>query len=292
MKKLILILVFLPFIFLHSNANDVKVICETNGRIFSFFADNPNIVPYQVVISIKKTKEKFIFVIPASSYSNHIFSYTNDSLQPVIFSIKKIIGDPSRVRVNYDYPYLLPFKDGSSHRVNQAYNTRFTHRGWLKYSIDFGMKVGTPIYASRGGVVVAVKDTSRIGGRRRKYRGHSNYITIAHDDGSFAQYVHLNFAGSRVKVGDVVKTGDLIGYSGRTGRVTGPHLHFMVYIPVEGGLETIPVKFLTEGGDLISLERGKFYTSYNPNIDYKENISNIQAENYHGEDEEESLGEP
>ncbi|MGC8765948.1 MAG: M23 family metallopeptidase [Brevinematia bacterium] len=289
MKKLIVILVFFYSAYTYANSTDVKVFYENKGRVYSFFADNPNIVPYQIVISFKKTREKFVFIIPENSFSNYLFSYTNDN-EP-LFRVKKIIGDPSRVKVNEDYPYLLPFKNGDSCKVTQAYKTRYTHKGWLKYSIDFGMKIGTPVYAARGGVVVEVKDTSRVGGRSRRYKAHSNYITIAHDDGTFAQYVHLNFSGSKVKVGDVVKAGDLIGYSGRTGRVTGPHLHFMVYKPIEEGLETIPVKFLTQDGELVTPEKSKFYTAYNP-FEEDKNIPNARTNNTSTDDEEESLGEP
>ena len=292
MKKLIFIFLFFSFLCLYSSANDVNIFYESKGKIYDFFANNPNIIPYQIVLYFKKSKEKFSFIVPASSFSNYLFSYTNDSYQEPVFSVKKIIGDPTKVRVNEDYPYLLPFESGESFRVNQAYKTRFTHKGWLKYSIDFGMKIGTPVYAARGGIVVAVKDTSRIGGRRRRYRGHANYITIAHDDGTFAQYVHLNFAGSKVKVGDTVKAGDLIGYSGKTGRVTGPHLHFMVYKPVEGGLETVPVKFLARDGELVSLENRKLYTAYNPYVEDRESISNVREQDFDRPTEEDSFGEP
>ncbi|MEM4326507.1 MAG: M23 family metallopeptidase, partial [Candidatus Pacearchaeota archaeon] len=263
------------------------------GNVFDFYADNTNIVPYQVVVVFKKDKEKFSFVVKPDSTSNFLFSYTNDSKVEPLYSVKKIIGDPYNVRVNEDYPYLLPFANGVEFKVSQGYGTRFTHRGWLKYSIDFSMNIGTPVYAARSGVVVAVKDNSKIGGRSRRYRGHANYITIAHDDGTFAQYVHLNYAGSVVKVGDVVKAGDLIGYSGRTGRVTGPHLHFMVYKPVEGGLETIPIKFLMEDGSVAFLESKKFYTGYNPDISDKKLLSHKNQTNAYGiDDDEDSLGEP
>ena len=56
----------------------------------------------------------------------------------------------------------------------------------------------------------------------------ANYVTIGHDDGSQAVYVHLQMNGALVKLGDWVTTGDLIGLSGNTGYSTGPHLHFKV----------------------------------------------------------------
>ncbi|MEJ5284640.1 MAG: M23 family metallopeptidase [Brevinematia bacterium] len=293
MKKFFYILFLFFFVFnLYAKKDDVFVYNIQKGNIYNFYADNSNIVPYQVVIVFKRNKEIFSFVVKPGSVSNFLFSYTNNSQFEPLYSVKKIIGDPYSVKVNEDYPYLLPFAHGIEFKVSQGYGTRFTHRGWLKYSIDFSMNVGTPVYAARGGVVVAVKDNSKIGGRSRRYRGHANYITIAHDDGTFAQYVHLNYAGSVVKVGDVVKAGDLIGYSGRTGRVTGPHLHFMVYKPVEGGLETIPIKFLMEDGSVAFLQSKKFYTGYNPDISDKKLISHKNQTNAYGIDDEDSLGEP
>jgi murein DD-endopeptidase MepM/ murein hydrolase activator NlpD len=266
---------------------------QVSARVYKFYADNSALVPYQVIVYVgknRKEREKFYNIIPEKSISNLLFIYTNSYKEEPFYITKTIIGDPNRVKIHEEYPYLLPFKNGESFKVNQGYETRFTHRGWLKYSIDFGMKTGTPIYAARGGVVVAVKDTSRSGGRSRRYRGCANYITIAHDDGSFAQYVHLMFGGSVVKEGDVVKAGDLIGYSGATGRVTGPHLHFMVYIPVEEGLQTIPVKFLTKDGELVSIKSKNYYTAYNPYTE-ESNIT-TRGENSFEEFDDESLGEP
>ncbi|MCX7820887.1 MAG: M23 family metallopeptidase [Brevinematales bacterium] len=293
MKKYIIgFLLFFLVLNLFGKKDDVLVYNIQKGNVFHFYADNPNIVPYQIVIYFKKDKEKFLSIVKANSVSNFLFSYTNSSRCEPVYSVKKIIGDPNNVKANEDYPYLLPFAHGTEFKVSQGYGTRFTHRGWLKYSIDFSMNIGSSIYAARGGVVVAVKDDSKVGGRSRRYKGHANYITIAHDDGTFAQYVHLNFAGSLVKVGDVVKAGDLIGYSGRTGRVTGPHLHFMVYKPIEGGLETIPIKFLMQDGSIAYLQSKKFYTGYNPDIDDKELLSRKGQTNSYGIDDEDSLGEP
>lgn len=240
---------------------------EIQRGIYNFYADNLSYAPYQVIVYIRNengAKEEFYSVINEKSLSNFLFSYTNSSAKNIKYYYRTFIGDPLRVNLDTNYIYLLPFAHNSTFKVNQAYGTRFTHRGNLKYSIDFGMKVGTPIFAARDGVVVAVRDTSSTGGRSRRYRGQANYITIAHEDGSFAQYVHLRFAGSLVKEGDVVKAGDLIGYSGATGRVTGPHLHFMVYIPVKAGLMTIPVRFLISSNEVAELKSKNFYTAYHP----------------------------
>ncbi len=83
---------------------------------------------------------------------------------------------------------------------------------------DFKAKMKTPIKASNDGVVVLVKN--------RYYAGNS--IIIDHGQGIYSCYYHLyQFF---VKAGQKVKRGDVIGLSGKSGRVTGPHLHFTIMI--------------------------------------------------------------
>ena len=90
-------------------------------------------------------------------------------------------------------------------------------KGSFHAGIDLGAKKGTPIYATRDGVVEA--------GSGHKTRG--NYVYIDHGDGFISAYYHMtNQSVGVVKTGQEVKAGDLIGYVGDTGRVTGPHLHF------------------------------------------------------------------
>lgn len=89
------------------------------------------------------------------------------------------------------------------------------------------MPAGTPVYAARAGTVYSYKDDSDEGGPFAKYKGKANYIMIKHHDGSFGCYWHLQKNGVVVKSGSVAK-GELIGYSGGTGFVLRPHLHFSV----------------------------------------------------------------
>jgi murein DD-endopeptidase MepM/ murein hydrolase activator NlpD len=88
------------------------------------------------------------------------------------------------------------------------------------HGIDFAAKRGTPVVASADGRVVDSTDL---------YSGGAKYgktILIAHANGLRSLYAHLD--RRQVAEGDVVKAGQLIGTSGATGKVTGPHLHFEV----------------------------------------------------------------
>ena len=90
---------------------------------------------------------------------------------------------------------------------------------WSHYhtGLDFAAPTGTPIHAVAGGTVTST-------GYDGSY-GNKTVVTL--DDGTELWYCHQNQFG--VSVGDVVRSGDLIGYVGATGNVTGPHLHLEVH---------------------------------------------------------------
>ena len=84
--------------------------------------------------------------------------------------------------------------------------------------------------AGADGIVVDVKENSNQGGVNRKYENFENFVEIRHGD-EYSYYGHLKKNGVLVKIGDKVRAGQLIGYSGATGwmaNIKEPHLHFMV----------------------------------------------------------------
>lgn len=89
--------------------------------------------------------------------------------------------------------------------------------------IDFRAAVGTPIYAAASGVVEGVGDTDLTCPKA----SFGKWVFIRHDNGLATVYAHLSLI--KAKEGQKVNTGDLIAYSGNTGRSTGPHLHLTVF---------------------------------------------------------------
>jgi murein DD-endopeptidase MepM/ murein hydrolase activator NlpD len=159
-----------------------------------------------------------------------------------------------------NYVYSLPFKVGTSHTVVQGYGGLFSHSNIA--ALDFSMPVGTPIYAAREGVVFGFADTYDEGGPLPKYSNKANYLIIKHSDGSFGCYWHLQKNGVVVKAGKVTK-GQLIGYSGSTGFVLRPHLHFSVKRKLNYSKDAfVRTKFNTTNGIEI-LQTSKTYTRPN-----------------------------
>ena len=156
--------------------------------------------------------------------------------------------------------YSLPFAPGEAYAVSQGFHGSYSHTGGDCFAIDFKMDEGTHVHAARGGVVVGSRDDSSVGGPHKKFEWDANYVLIKHDDGTLGHYVHLQKGGNRVKVGDTVKAGDLIGKSGNTGHTTGPHLHFAVFKAANGkSRQTFPVKFNANGLVAQTLKEGASY---------------------------------
>ena len=86
----------------------------------------------------------------------------------------------------------------------------------LHYGIDFGCPKGTPVTSCAAGKVVLAET--------RISTGWSG--VIEHLPGLYSLYYHMD--SLKVKEGDIVKAGDLVGLSGATGLATGPHLHWEI----------------------------------------------------------------
>lgn len=153
--------------------------------------------------------------------------------------------------------YRLPFALGKAFSVGQSCNGNFTHTGPHRFAVDFNMPEGTAIHAARDGVVVDLKENSRSGGPGEQYKDQGNYVVIQHADRTLAQYFHLRPGGAEVRLGDRVRAGTLIGYSGNTGQSTGPHLHFDVIRGTKTvKSETLPFRFVTAQGPVRCPPRG------------------------------------
>jgi len=128
-------------------------------------------------------------------------------------------------------PPLLP-KKGTYHlsspfgtREDPVYGGIARHLGQ-----DFASKVGNPVYVTGDGVVEKVDFN---------YKGYGNEVVVNHGFGYKTRYAHLNTVD--VGVGQSLKRGDKIGEVGKSGKATGPHLHYEV---VFKGNQINPMSFM------------------------------------------------
>ncbi|RXP61388.1 M23 family peptidase [Lutibacter sp. HS1-25] len=92
---------------------------------------------------------------------------------------------------------------------------------------DYAAAVGTPIMATANGTVI-----------ESQYKGaNGNYVKIRHNSTYTTQYLHMSKRA--VKVGQVVKQGDVIGYIGMTGNTSGPHVCYRFW---KNGVQVDPLK--------------------------------------------------
>ncbi|MRJ01845.1 MAG: M23 family metallopeptidase [Epsilonproteobacteria bacterium] len=125
-------------------------------------------------------------------------------------------------------PFILPIKSS----VTSPFGTARLFNGSLKSyhsGTDFRAPVGTPVRAINDGRVVLAK--------RRYYAGGS--VIIDHGRGLYSCYYHLS--KFKVKKGDRVRRGEVIALSGKSGRVTGPHLHLTIKLL---GKSVDPLQFI------------------------------------------------
>jgi murein DD-endopeptidase MepM/ murein hydrolase activator NlpD len=109
-----------------------------------------------------------------------------------------------------------------------------TGRSALHTGLDFPADTGTPILAAAGGVVVV----------QEYHVAYGNMVEIDHGNNLITRYAHASAV--HVKKGDIVKRGQKIAEVGSTGRSTGPHLHFEVWV---SGVPQDPQRFLAAGDD-------------------------------------------
>jgi murein DD-endopeptidase MepM/ murein hydrolase activator NlpD len=122
---------------------------------------------------------------------------------------------------------LMPVQGDTEASITQGYGaTSFAQTEYVKHwhnGLDLAASIGTPLLAADDGVVAAQ-------GNEDLYCPHGAYgkfVVINHYNGLTTLYGHMSKI--LVTAGEKVTRGQLIGYSGNTGDVTGPHLHFTVF---------------------------------------------------------------
>lgn len=154
-------------------------------------------------------------------------------------------------------------------RISSRYNLRrrialYGNRIRPHKGTDFTAAIGTPIRATANGTVI----------ESQKRGGNGNYVKIKHNSTYSTQYLHMK--KRKVKVGDFVKQGDVIGWVGMTGNTSGPHVCYRFW---KNGKQVDPFKQkLPEAEPISDSLKTKYMEFIKPlklqldNIPYNNNI--------------------
>jgi len=181
---------------------------------------------YNVIISYiendKKVFKGLNLKVIDGNYKSEIITVPSKKLQPSEERLKrtkkeyhqaiKIYKSKSN-KLLWDEDFIYPLNT----KITSEFGTKRVYNGQLKSyhsGTDFRASVGTEVLASNSGIVKIAQN--------RFYAGNS--MVIDHGHGIYSCYFHLS--KMNFKEGDLIKRGQVLGLSGDTGRVTGPHLHF------------------------------------------------------------------
>jgi murein DD-endopeptidase MepM/ murein hydrolase activator NlpD len=230
----------------------------------SYTASNSEPVPvtialeFRTVENLRPPAERRVeLVVAPRSSADVAYLPTIARDRPVGASITiEIDLGSSTNEVDEDFVYAVPFGGEEPRELVQGFDGPETHLGSMRYSLDFAMPKGTPVLAARGGQVLLVQDGFTEGGTDPKLLERANLVVVAHSDGSMASYGHLE-RGVRVRVGQQVREGQLLGYSGATGFAGQPHLHFHVGNRMLGEPgRTLNIRMRDEDGREVPLDVG------------------------------------
>jgi len=238
-----LLCLIISFSFLSAEENwlSYRQKTESMGEIETIFLDNRYIQSYKNQVGIWKSSRNF-------SYYAKKYGVTVDN-------IKLVNGIPLKKKYYSTSSYIFyPFSTAYIRKLDaiginrQKWNVARAEFIWPIRGNRITSKLGRrwgknhsglDIASSRGTIVVAAKDG------RVMYAGKTGAfgisVTINHGDSIATKYAHLS--SIVVKKGDNIKKGQIIAYSGNTGRSTGPHLHFEVRCM---GIVLNPENFLPE----------------------------------------------
>ena len=143
-------------------------------------------------------------------------AYVQSKSYDDIFALARVAGDKAS-----HIPAIPPMSTapGSFH-LSSPFGYRsdpITGASKMHTGMDFSCDPGNPIYATGDGTVILVESD---------FYGYGNHIEVDHGFGYVSRYSHL--ADMFAYVGQKVRRGDCIALSGKSGRVTGPHLHYEI----------------------------------------------------------------
>ena len=179
-----------------------------------------------VAFSWKGGNDSVSFNVAAGKFSVSKLKVDPDKVHPSEEEQKRINLEKKEIDEAFEHPSEVPLWKGPFTKplkagITSSFGNRRVFNGDLKSihkGLDLRAAPKTPLHASNDGKVILAKEFFYAG----------NFVAVDHGMGIYTTYAHLS--AFEVKQGQTVKKGELLGYSGATGRVTGPHAHWGVRV--------------------------------------------------------------
>jgi murein DD-endopeptidase MepM/ murein hydrolase activator NlpD len=192
---------------------------------------------YRIAIESGATRTLFPLIVTARKFATRTLNVDPAFVNPPPSAVPRIQREAKELEGIWQAPVSQKLWEGAwvppvPQPANSAFGTRTILNGEPRSphsGADFGSPTGTPIKAPNAGRIILADSLYYTG----------NTIVIDHGLGLYSLFAHLS--ETSVHVQDLVKTGDVIGAVGATGRVTGPHLHWSVRV---NGARVDPVSLL------------------------------------------------
>lgn len=257
--------------FLSSAQPKIEFNAQKTNSGFIIYVNNPEYCEVSVKMNFNlknlssSNGENFISIVPKRAkqflltelYQENTFLGFGYS-----YDVVSTFGNINLTYYDSNFTYSLPFLKGNEFQVQQGYFGRFTHQ--KERSLDIDMPIGTKVCAARKGIIISQIQNNNNHCPNISCVDYNNYIDILHEDGTISNYSHLKYNSCKFKVGDEVDEGEIIAESDETGYTSGPHLHFVVYLPAIENKKTIPTLFKINNGNEFSLlkESQYYYKNY------------------------------
>ena len=182
-------------------------------------------------------KQLVPIAIQKGRFPSEKLNVTASRVIPPRKELQRIKREQAEIKAVYSYSEPLRswnarFQRPTGGKITSPYGSQRLLNGKLhRYhsGVDFRAPLGTPIFASNRGVVRLAKNLYYAG----------NQVVLDHGEGLFTSYSHLSRID--VRTGQLVEKGQMVGQSGATGRVSGPHLHWAVKLH---GVNIDPLGFI------------------------------------------------
>jgi murein DD-endopeptidase MepM/ murein hydrolase activator NlpD len=197
----------------------------------------PGTYPVEIDTAFPGGRTEYVLVVTPRRFTTRTLKVDPDLVNPPPREMDRIARETAQLHrlwnapaggKLWDGPFVRPVPDAA----NSSFGTRSIYNGEPRSphgGTDFLSPAGRPIKAPNAGRVVLAGPLYFTGGT----------VVIDHGLGVLSLFAHLSSIA--VREGDVVKTGDVIGEVGATGRVTGPHLHWAMRV---GGARVDPLSLL------------------------------------------------